>query len=113
MNIKPVRRFSAADAVILAACIALLLWLGLRIPDTLNYSWNWQLPLSYLLSDTPTGWRGGLLMDGLLTSLRLLFVSGALALIIGVLVALLLLSPLPPLALCARVYVESLRICRR
>lgn len=109
MNIPAVRRFAIADAIVLAAVVALFIWLGLETRTALNYNWNWSLPLGYLFSDTPSGWSGGLLLSGVLTSLRLLFAAGALALVLGVIVALLLLSPLPPLVWCARLYVESLR----
>ena len=100
-------RWGTADFALcfaLAAGAALLIW---RADGGLEYEWNWRAAFSYIASmDEGGSWRGGLLLDGLAASLRLLILGGALSLILGGALAALRMSPLGLLAAC---YVESLR----
>lgn len=103
------RSWSALDSALIAVCIVLALLLALHTGRNLNYIWDWHTPLNYLVNTQGETWRSGLLLDGLLMSLRLMLVGGALALLLGILCAICALSPLPALRLLARLYVEGLR----
>ena len=109
MTPPPRHRWSRWDALVIFALAGLALLLAVHTGRSLNYQWDWATPLRYLANVEGGAWRGGLLAEGLLMSLRLMLVGGALALLLGVLCAVCALSPLPALRLLARLYVEGLR----
>lgn len=110
MHLPPPRRFNAVDALVVALVIAVAAGLVHLAHLRLNYIWEWSAPLSYIVSVDANGqWQAGLLLDGMLMSIRLLIFGGLLALVVGTLVAALALSPLPVLRWVARLYVEGLR----
>ena len=79
-----------------------------RVGDALSYQWNWSAAWSYVMA-TDDGWQSGLLLSGLAASVRLLILSGVLAVCLGGLTAALALSSARCLRWLAAVYVESLR----
>ncbi|MCH9757959.1 MAG: amino acid ABC transporter permease [Proteobacteria bacterium] len=106
----PIRRpWSIADSIIFLVLVVVVVWVASETAAQLNYQWNWQLPFGYIVSYGENGWVGGLLLDGLIMSIRLMVIGGVLALFLGAVVATLALSPLRALRFFARLYVEGLR----
>ena len=101
--------WNGVDVVVCLLVIAVVGWFGYKTVVELNYVWHWQAPLSYILNKDDDGWHGGLLLNGMAMSLRLMLVGGFIALLAGGAVATMALSPLLPLRLLARAYVDGLR----
>lgn len=120
MNTPARRPIGPPDVAVFLLAIAAAAWLLLRAAGELNYQWDWPTVLSYIAvydgeggsGDSGSGeggWRAGLLAEGFITSVRLMLGGGALAFLVGAVIALAALSPLPALRLLARLYVEGLR----
>lgn len=76
--------WSRLDTFLLLLLCALAMYLGYRVEAELDYRWNWSVIPQYLLRDDETrGWSANLLLQGLLTTLRLSVWSLLLALPIG------------------------------
>ena len=83
-------RWGRLDLILLALLFAAIGYLGYRINTGLEYQWNWQVIPQYLLRhDADAGWVPNLLLQGLLTTIRLSFWSLLLALPFGLLAGLL------------------------
>jgi polar amino acid transport system permease protein len=73
---------------VLAAVAGLLAFVGFRVQTVLNYRWAWSSIPNYLVRyDPDRGWVANLLLQGLLTTLRLSLWSLVLAAIFGVVIA--------------------------
>lgn len=100
-------RWQLRDTAVCVAVVGGAVWLAWLTGENLSYHWNWQAAWGYVVAiDEADAYQPGLLLFGLATSIRLLLFAGALALLIGVVVAAMLLSPLRGLAVG---YVEALR----
>lgn len=76
--------WSRLDSVLLLAFLGALVYLGYRIEVGLEYRWNWSVIPQYLLRyDASEGWVPNLLLQGLLTTIRLSFWSLLLAIPLG------------------------------
>lgn len=94
----------------LAAVLASIAFVAMRVNTVLVYRWNWAPIPNYLLRwDAERGWVSNLLLQGLATTLRLSVWGILLALLIGGAVAVARLSRLLFLRLCGRAYVEVMR----
>lgn len=83
-------RWGRLDSILLLVVIAVLCFLGYRVETGLEYRWNWSVIPQYLMRyDEVDGWSSNLLLQGLLTTIRLSFWSLLLALPIGLLAGLL------------------------
>ncbi len=83
-------RWGRLDYILLLLVIGLLGFLGYRVETGLEYRWNWQVVPQYLLRfDETDGWTANLLLQGLLTTIRLSFWSLLFALPIGLIAGLL------------------------
>ncbi len=83
-------RWGRIDLILLSLLFAAIGYLGYRINAGLEYQWNWQLIPQYLVRHDPeVGWVPNLLLQGLLTTIRLSFWSLLLALPFGLLAGLL------------------------
>ena len=104
-------RLTALDLVLLALLAAGLGWLWCRVETQLVYTWNWgMIPGYFLFWDQDAGtWRTNMLLDGLLTTIRMTIWASVLALVVGVLVAVARISTWPSLRWLARTYVELVR----
>lgn len=80
------RRFGWLDAVIIALVLALSAYIYVRVTDVLVYKWDWSfLPGFFFRFDEDAGvWRSNLLVEGLLTTIRLSVWAMILASLIGV-----------------------------
>jgi polar amino acid transport system permease protein len=84
------RRWGQLDNLLLVLVIAVCAFLFYRVAVVLEYHWNWQVIPQYLLRyDETDGWTTNLLLQGLLTTLRLsvwgLFLALPLGLFVGLL----------------------------
>lgn len=83
--IHPKARITAADLILLAGIGAAVVWLLYQAAQQVQYHWNWQAIPQYLLRyDANSGeWVPGLILQGVLVTLRLSFWATLLALVIG------------------------------
>ncbi len=77
--------------------------------ENLGYNWQWQRVPRYLIEVTADGWRFGPLLQGLWLTLEITAVSLVFSLIIGLVSALMRLSPSPMARGISRVYLEIIR----
>ncbi len=83
-------RWGRLDNMLLLLVIGAFCFLGYRVETGLDYRWNWSVIPQYLLRfDETDGWTTNLLLQGLLTTIRLSFWSLLFALPIGLLAGLL------------------------
>jgi len=78
-------RITTTDLILLAGVGAAVVWLLYQATVQAQYRWNWQAMPQYLLRlDAPSGrWVPGLILQGVLVTLRLSVWATILALIIG------------------------------
>ncbi|WP_072909140.1 amino acid ABC transporter permease [Malonomonas rubra] len=77
-------RWGRLDTFLLLLLISVVGYLGYRVEAGLEYRWNWSVIPQYLLRfDETDGWTTNLLLQGLLTTIRLSFWSLLLALPVG------------------------------
>jgi polar amino acid transport system permease protein len=83
-------RWGRLDIFLLFLLLISFAYLGYRINSGLEYQWNWQIiPQYFLRHDPDAGWIPNLLLQGLLTTVRLSFWSLFLALPFGLIAGLL------------------------
>jgi len=83
-------RWGRLDSILLLVLIGAAFYLGYRVEAGLEYRWNWSVIPQYLLRfDEAGGWHANLLLQGLLTTIRLSCWSLLLAMPIGLLAGLL------------------------
>ncbi len=104
------RRFGALDAVLIAAAVAAAAYFWFRVSDVLVYRWDWSfLPGTLFRTGPDGGWRPNLLLEGLLTTIRLsiwaMLIASALGLALGMMAASARLLP----KMTATVYVGLIR----
>lgn len=64
------RRLAWQDGLALLLLLAIVCWFWLRARELPAYGWQWPLLGDFLLLHTDSGWRPGLLLQGLATTLR-------------------------------------------
>jgi len=106
-----IRRLTWLDAVLLVVVAAAIAWVGLRIQGTLNYEWRWGIIPNYLLRfDEENGrWVANLLLQGLVTTVRISLYASLLALPLGVAIGVARTVNNLTVRMLARTYVELLR----
>ncbi len=86
-------RWKPIDTILLVLVIGAIGFLGYRVTNSLEYQWNWLVIPQYLFRhDEQQGWVPNLLIQGLLTTMRLSFWSLILALPLGLICGLLRIS---------------------
>lgn len=110
MKSKPAR-FTVLDAVILVMILAAGVYLAYRIRVGLHYKWNWSAIPQYLLRfDAEAGrWVPNLLLQGLLTTIRLSLWGTILAVLIGSVMGMFRVSRNLFRRMVSRTYVELTR----
>jgi len=95
------------DTLLLMAAVCGLGWLGFTSVSELAYTWQWEVIPQYILrySQESGQWVPGVLLQGLLTTIRLSFWSTLLALSIGVIMGMFRVSPSLFKRLVAQTYV--------
>jgi polar amino acid transport system permease protein len=102
---------TAHDLMLLAGIGTAAAWLIYQATIQAQYHWNWQAIPQYLLRfDKPSGrWVPGLILQGVLVTLRLSFWATCLALIIGTIMGLFRISRSPYRRLLGSGYVALIR----
>jgi polar amino acid transport system permease protein len=102
---------TATDLILLAGIGAVGAWLIYQATVQAHYRWNWQAIPQYLFRfDENTGrWVPGLILQGVLVTLRLSFWATALAMIIGTIMGLFRISKSPYRRLLGGGYVALIR----
>ncbi|TVQ35360.1 MAG: amino acid ABC transporter permease [Geminicoccaceae bacterium] len=105
------RRLGWLDVVLICVLLLGVAWIIYRVETRLVYNWNWgMIPGYFWFLDPITGqWRSNMLLQGLLTTIRMTIWASIIALIVGTLMAIARISPLPSVAWLARTYVELVR----
>ncbi len=104
-------RFRLLDALLVALCLGIVLYLAYRIRIRLKYDWNWQVIPRYLLRPEAKGGRlvANYLLLGLFTTIKLSIWSTILAMIIGVVMGIFRTSKRLLPRLIGTAYVELVR----
>ncbi len=105
------RRFGWPDIILLLIVAAGIAWIGLQIRSNLRYNWNWGIIPQYLvLHDIQTGSLvPGLILQGLLVTIRVSLWASVLALMIGTVMGLFRVSQSPFRRFLGWAYVETIR----
>jgi polar amino acid transport system permease protein len=84
-------KITKLDIVVTGLILALIAFVVYRLTIKLNYKWNWGIIPQYLFryDQQQDAWTMNILMEGLLTTLRLSFWATALAIMLGVLMGIL------------------------
>lgn len=105
------RKLRWPDYLILAvlALFAAVIWY--RISGALNYKWQWERIPNYILRwDEEDGrWVANLLLQGLITTIRVSIYASILALILGIILGIARTSTNLAIRMLARTYLEVLR----
>ena len=106
----PSRGLSRLDLFLLGLCALLGGWFAYRLHVHLDYDWNWQTIPQYLLRrDEGGGWVPNLLLQGLLTTIRLSVWSMLLATLFGLGMGMFRVSPRLLRRLSGQFYVGLVR----
>jgi polar amino acid transport system permease protein len=99
------------DVLILTAAIGFFAFIVYRLFFALNYKWNWAVIPTYLVRFDPLTerWTANILLEGLLTTIKISLWSTLPATLLGFFIGLCRLSPRFFLRLVGRTYVESIR----
>jgi len=112
---KTVRRHKRTlhwlDWALLIGLTALVAVIWYRIGGALNYQWRWDIIPNYILRwhTEKEQWVPNLLLQGLITTIRVSLYAGVLALILGVLLGIARCSKNLAIRMLARTYLELLR----
>lgn len=107
---KNTHRFCLLDYLLLAACCVLPAFFAWRIWTGAGYDWQWHVIWQYFFRhDAQAGWVPNLLVQGLLTTIRLSIWATLLAVVFGTLAGLARVSRSRLRRMLARTYVESVR----
>lgn len=100
-------RWTWLDTLFLIGAAGGLFWLGSKAATGLTYTWQWEVIPQYILryDQEAGGWVSGVLLQGVLTTIRLSFWSTLLALGIGVIMGMFRVSPSLFKRLVAQTYV--------
>jgi polar amino acid transport system permease protein len=99
------------DGIILACILAFFSYLIYRLFFSLNYNWNWGVIPTYLFrfDNEAERWTSNVLVEGFVTTIKLSVWATLFALIIGVTIGLMRVSPRLFFNLIGRTYIETIR----
>ena len=104
------RGFGPADALVLTLVAVAFGWLAWRAGSALQYRWNWGPVWGFVLRhDAERGWVANLLLQGLMTTLRVSFWAALIAAAVGALMGVARTSRAMFPRLVAGAYVETVR----
>jgi len=108
---KSLKKLHRLDWLILGLLAAFAFFVWFRISGTLNYKWQWERIPNYILRwDEEDGrWVANLLLQGLITTIRISIYAGILALILGTILGIARCSKNLAIRMLARTYLEVLR----
>jgi len=104
-------RITKLDVVVTALILLLAAYIAYRLTVKLNYKWNWSIIPQYLFffDETEGRWKANVLVQGLLTTVRLTVWSTLLAMAFGFIAGILRTTPRLFNRLVGRSYVELIR----
>jgi polar amino acid transport system permease protein len=104
-------RITKLDVVVTALILLLAAYIAYRLTMKLNYKWNWSIIPQYLFffDETEGHWKANVLVQGLLTTIRLTVWSTLLAMVFGFIAGILRTTPRLFNRLVGRSYVELIR----
>ena len=99
------------DFVLLAILIATIAIIWYRIDGALNYKWRWEIIPNYILrwDADKQSWVANLLLQGLITTIRVSIYASVLAVVLGVILGIARCSKNLAVRMLARTYLEVLR----
>lgn len=105
------RRLRWPDYLLLALIGLAVAYIVYRVNTVLNYKWNWAVIPQYILrwDEDSESWVPSLLLQGFLTTLRLMLWGSVLALALGVIMGLIRTGRTLLFKLIGRTYVELIR----
>ena len=105
------KRLTFLDWLALLLLLALAGGIIYRLTYSLNYKWNWAVIPTYLVrfDSQQQSWTANVLLEGLLTTIKLSSWGMLLAVILGIVIGLLRISPRLAPRLASRTYVEFIR----
>ncbi len=108
---KTRKRLHWLDWLILAVLAGFVFVIWYRISGTLNYKWQWERIPNYILRwDEEDGrWVANLLLQGLITTIRISIYASILALILGTILGIARCAENLAIRMLARTYLEFLR----
>jgi len=104
-------RITKLDVVVATLILLLAAYIAYRLTMKLNYKWNWSIIPQYLFffDETEGRWKANVLIQGLLTTIRLTVWSTLLAIVFGFITGILRTTPRLFNRLVGRSYVELIR----
>lgn len=108
---KAIRKLHWLDYAILAILAVFVFVIWYRISGTLNYKWQWGRIPNYLLrwDDEESRWVANILLQGLITTIRISIYAGILAVILGTILGVARCAQNLAIRMLARTYLELLR----
>ena len=105
------KRLHWVDFLIIAVLVAFFLYVWLQIEGKLNYIWRWEQIPNYLFfyNEKTERWTANMLIQGLITTIRISIYASILALILGVILGIARTVTNLTVRMLARTYLESLR----
>lgn len=99
------------DFVLLAVLIAIIAIVWYRIDGALNYKWRWEIIPNYIIrwDSDKQAWVANLLLQGVITTIRVSIYASILAVILGVVLGIARCSKNLAVRMLARTYLEVLR----
>lgn len=106
-----IKRLHWVDWVLLILLVALAVLIWYRIDGALNYKWRWNIIPNYIIrfDEEEQRWVANLLLQGLITTLRVSLYASLLALVLGVMLGVARCSANLAVRMLARTYLEVLR----
>ena len=111
MNSGIAKRLHWVDFLILVILAAFVAVVWFRIEGSLNYKWRWEIIPNYILrwNEDSLRWVPNVLLQGVITTLRVSLYASILALILGTLLGIARCSANLAVRMLARTYLEFLR----
>lgn len=108
---KTTRRLHWLDILILAVLFAFVAIIWYRIEGSLNYSWRWSIVPNYIIrfDEESQRWVANILLQGLVTTIRISIYASILALILGTILGIARCTKNLAVRMLARTYLEFLR----
>ena len=109
--LSKLKRLHWLDVVLLILLTLVVSIIWYRIEGTLNYQWRWHLIPNYILrfNEDEGRWVANLLLQGVITTIRISLYASVLALVLGVILGIARCSSNLAVRMLARTYLELLR----
>lgn len=109
--LRKLKRLHWFDIVLLILLTLVVGIIWYRIEGTLNYQWRWHLIPNYILrfNEDEGRWVANLLLQGVITTIRISLYASVLALVLGVILGIARCSSNLAVRMLARTYLELLR----